>query len=151
MSDASFLWAFCSGGVMSSVQDVRWEQRFQNYERALAVLSRGLQQREYNELERQGLIQAFEYCYELAWKTLQDIIDERGFVGIAGPRPVLQKAFELGIISNGHQWMEMVKSRNATVHTYDEQKALEIISIVRSQYYALFVELEIRLRKEMKS
>lgn len=139
-----------SGGIMNSVQDVRWEQRFQNYERALAVLSRGLQQREYNELERQGLIQAFEYCYELAWKTLQDIIDDRGFVGIAGPRPVLQKAFELGLISNGNEWMQMVKSRNATVHTYDEQKASEIISIVRSQYHQLFVELEKRLQQEVR-
>lgn len=99
-----------SEGFMNSVQDVRWEQRFQNYERVLAVLSRGLQQREYNELERQGLIQAFEYCYELAWKTLQDNIIERGFVDIAGPRPVLQKAFELGLISNGHEWMQMVKT-----------------------------------------
>jgi nucleotidyltransferase substrate binding protein (TIGR01987 family) len=139
------------GVIMNSVQDVRWEQRFQNYERALAALSRGLQQREYNELERQGLIQAFEYCYELAWKTLQDIITERGFVDIAGPRPVLQKSFELGLISDGHAWMQMVKSRNATAHTYDEQKALEIIAIVRSQYHQLFVDLDKRLRREVKA
>lgn len=136
---------------MNSERDIRWQQRFQNYERALAVLERGLQKQEYNELEQQGLIQSFEYCYELAWKTLQDIIIERGYTDVVGPRPVLQKGFELGLIGSGHVWMEMVKSRNATVHTYDEQKAREIILIIRTQYHQLFLDLAQRLRQEVRA
>jgi nucleotidyltransferase substrate binding protein (TIGR01987 family) len=132
-------------------QDIRWKQRFHNYESALAVLGRGLQKKEYNELEQQGLIHSFECCYELAWKTLQDIIMDRGFVDIAGPRPVLQKAFELGLIAHGHEWMEMVKSRNATVHTYDQEKAREIIFVIRSRYHQLFLDLARRLQSEVTS
>jgi hypothetical protein len=72
------------------------------------------------------------------------------FVDVTGPRPVLQKAFELGLIANGHDWMQMVKSRNATVHTYDEQKAREIILVIRSCYHQLFLDLAKRLRQEVK-
>jgi nucleotidyltransferase substrate binding protein (TIGR01987 family) len=132
------------------VNEVRWQQRFQNFEHALASLTRGLVQTRYNELEKQGLIQAFEYCYELAWKTLQDIILERGFVDVAEPRPVLQKAFELGLVSEGHLWMNMIKSRNATTHAYDEKKADEVIVLIRNSYHSLFVDLSKKLNEEKR-
>lgn len=144
--------SFClAGDTLDFGKDVRWEQRFQNFQRALDALGRGLNQTEYNELERQGLIQSFEYCYELAWKTLQDIIVDRGFIDVAGPRPVFQKAFELGLVSNGHEWMQMLKSRNSTGHTYDEKQALEIILVIRSRYHQLFLDLATRLRQEVSA
>ena len=129
--------------------DIRWAQRFQNYERALASLSKAVKKPEYNELESQGVIQAFEYCFELAWKTLQDLIDFKGFSDVLGPRPVIQKAFELGLISDGHEWMQMIKSRNLTSHTYDEEKANEIVVLIKSQYFSLFQSLAERLQKEV--
>ena len=129
--------------------DVRWIQRFQNYERAFASLSKAMKKPEYSELESQGVIQSFEYCFELAWKTLQDLIEFRGFSDVLGPRPVIQKAFELGFILDGHKWMQVLKSRNLTSHTYDEQKAKEIVILIKTEYFSLFQLLNERLKKEV--
>ena len=129
--------------------DIRWIQRLSNYNKALSQLTNAMQKREYNELEQQGVIQSFEYCYELAWKTLQDLLIERGFIDIIGPKPVLQKAFEAGYIQDGQGWMLMIQSRNITSHTYDEKKAHEIVDLVRTTYHNLMLDLALRLNKEV--
>ncbi len=129
--------------------DIRWVQRFQNYTRALTSLSRAVKKPDYSELESQGVIQSFEYCFELAWKTLQDLIEFKGFSNVLGPRPVIQKAFELGLVSDGHEWLLMIKSRNLTSHTYDEKKANEIVALIKNRYFLLFQSLAERLQKEV--
>ena len=77
-------------------EDIRWQQRFSNYKKALAQLERFLEKSELNELEILGIVQAFEYTFELAWKTLQDLLIYKGFSGISGPKPVSQQAFQDG-------------------------------------------------------
>ena len=128
--------------------DIRWIQRFTNYQKALAQLTRFMQKNELNEMEEQGLIQSFEYTFELAWKTLQDFLEEQGgYLDIKGPRPVLMRAFQDGYLTNGEKRMEMLKDRNRTVHSYDEDIAHQISKAIILDYYKLFIELNERLSK----
>lgn len=127
--------------------DIRWEQRYRNFQKALAQLQKFIDKGKLSDLEAQGLIKAFEYTYELAWLTLKDFLEYRGQIGIYGARDAIQLAFRLGIIADGDIWMEMLKSRNLTSHTYNEETAKEICQAVFQEYNGLFIALD----KELKS
>lgn len=127
-------------------QDIRWQQRFDNYRRALAQLSKFLQKTELNDLEEQGLIQAFEYTHELAWNTLRDLLLYQGSAAsVLGSRDATREAFRLGLLADGEVWMEMIKSRNLTSHTYNEAVVKQIVSAIRGRYHAAFLALETTL------
>ena len=128
--------------------DIRWQQRFVNFNKAFSQLDRFVQKESLSEMEGQGLIKAFEYTYELAWKTLQDLLKDKGYLNILGPKPVIEQSFQDGYITDGKDWMRMHKSRNLTSHTYDETTALEIIKGIRSSYFGLLNNLRIRLEDE---
>ncbi len=129
-------------------KDIRWLQRFSNYNKALQQLSRFIEKEDLNELEKQGLIKAFEYTYELAWKTLQDLLKEKGYKDVVGPKPVIEQSFQDGYISNGEAWFRMHESRNLTSHTYNEETADEIVSKILEEYFSLFIELQEKLTNE---
>ncbi|KYK86386.1 nucleotidyltransferase, partial [Aggregatibacter actinomycetemcomitans serotype d str. SA2200] len=103
--------------------DVRWKQRFENYKRALNQLETALHEYADTNLDiiKEGIIQRFEFTHELAWKLMQDILQAEGVVDILGSRTATRMAFNRGLIQQGDIWLEMVKSRNITVHTYDEK------------------------------
>jgi nucleotidyltransferase substrate binding protein (TIGR01987 family) len=133
---------------MDKMKDIRWKQRFANFNKALIQLENFVQKQELNELEKQGLIKAFEYTYELAWKTLQDLLKEKGFEDSIGPKPVIDQSFQIGYIESGEGWVKMHKSRNLSAHTYDQIIADEIIVNIKKEYIYLFKELKIKLEKE---
>ncbi len=126
-------------------QDIRWEQRFSNYKKALAQLQKFIDKAELSELEKQGLIKAFEYTYELAWNSLKDFLEYSGQTDIFGSRDTFRKAFQLNLIDDGENWMSMLKSRNQTSHTYNEETADEISETIINVYYFLFKQLETKL------
>lgn len=126
--------------------DVRWLQRYQNYCKALGQLTRFIEKENLNELEEQGLIQAFEYTHELAWKTLKDFLEYRGNSEIYGSKDATRLAFNLGLIDDGDVWMAMISSRNMTSHTYNEDTAAEIVREIRGAYFECFVALRITLQ-----
>jgi len=131
-----------------ALTDIRWIQRLSNYSKALKRLKDAVdlgKERPLSDLEKQGLIQAFEFTHELAWKTLKDLLENRGNSEIYGSKDASRKAFQLGLIENGEDWMDMIKSRNLTSHTYDEETAEKIVSAVRGQYIHEFIKLETRL------
>ena len=133
-----------------SAKDIRWIQRFQNFNKALAQLAdavRLTEQRALSNLEQQGLIQAFEYTHELAWNTLKDFLEDRGAQKMFGSKDVTREAFKAGLIENGDIWMEMIKSRNQTTHTYNEEVVAEIITGVINTYFTEFKVLQARLEK----
>ncbi len=130
---------------MVDKKDIRWEQRFSNYQKALAQLQKFIDKGILSELEEQGLIKAFEYTYELAWNTLKDFLEYQGQTNIYGSRDTIRKAFELGLIDKGESWMDMLKSRNKTSHTYNEETAEEICRAVVDEYYLLFIQLKTKL------
>lgn len=125
--------------------DIRWKQRFNNFQKALAQLKKFIDKKELNELETQGLIKAFEYTYELAWNTIKDFLEYQGQTDIFGSRDAFRKSFKLGIIDDGQDWMDMLESRNKTSHTYNEETAEEISQAVKEVYYSLFQKLKEKL------
>ncbi|MCF8308941.1 MAG: nucleotidyltransferase substrate binding protein [Bacteroidales bacterium] len=130
-------------------EDIRWQQRYNNFKKAFDQLQRFLNAESLNEMEKQGLIKAFEYTYELAWKTLNDLLKDKGYEDVIGPKPTIQQGFQSGYISDGKAWMQMHKSRNLTSHTYEEATAEDIIENIRQEYFALFEHLKNHFDKEI--
>lgn len=133
-----------------SKQDVRWIQRFNNFEKAFSQLSDAVElaaERDLTDLEKQGLIQAFEYTHELAWNTLKDFLEHRGVQKMYGSKDASREAFSAGLIEDGEAWMEMINSRNQTTHTYDEETVAQIVNAVLNSYYFEFEALLGKLAK----
>lgn len=120
------------------MEDIRWIQRLANFRKALANLDSALEKSSFSNLELQGLIKGFEMCYELAWKTLQDLLRERGFEDISGPKPVLRQAFKEGLVSNGDRWNEIHEARNLASHTYDLERARGLEVKIREDFAPAF-------------
>lgn len=128
------------------MHDIRWQQRFVNYQKALAQLRQFIGKETLNELEEQGLIQCFEYTHELAWKTLKDFIESRGGADIFGSKDATRQAFKLGLIDKGETWMAMIQDRNQTSHTYNIDTAKAIVTNIKEQFFSLFEALENKLK-----
>ena len=127
--------------------DLRWRQRFDNFERALQVLERGVdlaRQRPLSELEQQGLIQGFEFSHELACNLLKDYLQHQGITGIIGSRDATRLAFQNGLILDGEGWMAMIKARNQSSHTYNLEQAKAIARDVVDRYLPLLSALRER-------
>ncbi|WP_058615698.1 nucleotidyltransferase substrate binding protein [Tepidimonas taiwanensis] len=131
--------------------DIRWKQRFQNFERALEQLRRAVtlrRERPLSDLEEQGLIQGFEFTHELAWNVLKDYLEMEGIQGLVGSRSTVREAFKRGLITDGEVWMDMIDKRNLASHTYNEAIAREIAEAVVQRFYPAFVALQHRLAAE---
>ena len=134
-------------------QDIRWQQRFVNFKKALAKLAEvvnaidtdwedGKIGKQFSELEKEGVIQRFEYTHELAWNVMKDYSEYQGNTEIGGSRDATREAFKIGLITNGEKWMDMIKSRNQTSHTYNEATAFEIFMEIVRSYYPLFIAFQ---------
>jgi len=128
-----------AGGESMTAEDIRWIQRYEHFSMALNQLKKFIEKGDLNELEKQGLIQAFEYTYELAWNTIKDHYEAQGETNINGSRDAFRLAFKRGLISNGELWMEMIRSRTMTSHTYNEELANEIAEKIVGGYYEEFL------------
>lgn len=130
--------------------DVRWIQRFNNYLRALELLEAAAQIDKPSELEIEGMIQRFEYTFELAWKTLKDYLEDSGFTEIVGSKEAIRLAFANNIIIDGETWMEMIRSRNLTTHIYDSNKAQQIANDIRILYLPCYKQLRDYLETKLR-
>jgi nucleotidyltransferase substrate binding protein (TIGR01987 family) len=125
--------------------DVRWKQRFHSFRQALGRLREAVlltKKRNLSDLERQGMIQAFEFTHELAWNTLRDYLKERGETALHGSKDATRKAFQIELITDGDVWMEMIESRNRSTHTYNELTAIEIAGQITNSYFDAFEKFE---------
>ncbi len=128
--------------------DIRWKQRFSNYLKARQQLAEGVdlsRQRPLSRLEQQGLIKAFEFTQELAWNVMKDYFEYQGNTSITGSRDAMREAFNKGLIEDGEGWMETIKSRNRSSHTYDENTARELVRIITERYITLFETFAARM------
>ena len=119
-------------------EDIRWKQRFQNYKKALLTVKNAVdlsEQRELSDLEKQGVIQGFEFTFELAWNLMKDYLEEQGINGIIGSKSAIRQAFSKGIIEDGQAWMDMQKERNLAAHSYDEETAENLAKAIIGAYY----------------
>ena len=130
--------------------DIRWQQRFMNYMRALEQLERFFEPPALNEREQQGLIKAFEYTYELAWNTLRDLLRSQGNESLLGSRDTLREAFRLELIQDGESWMLMIQDRIPTASTYNRATAESIAGNSRERYCPCFQQLPARLEDRLR-
>lgn len=133
-----------------SETDLRWQQRLANYAKALEQLGGAVstsQQRPLSELEKQGLIQAFEFTHDLAWNVMKDYFSYQGTPDITGSRDAVREAFQKGLVEDGDGWMEMIKSRNQTSHTYQQKIADEIAGNIIERYYPLFQRFQSQMNR----
>ena len=128
--------------------DIRWLQRFAYYTKALQSLSDAVVlagERPLSKLEQLGLIQAFEFTHELAWNVLKDYLEQRGIFALIGSRDASRSAFQNGLITDGEAWMDMIKARNLTSHTYNPEVADSVTRDILVRFYPAFAALQQRL------
>ena len=130
-------------------QTIRWQQRFNNYRKALVKLAQAVEllsgqvnrEEAVDELLQEGLIQRFEYTHELAWKVMKDYAEYQGYTEVRGSRDAFRQALQMGIIDDAG-WMESIEDRNLTSHNYDEEVAEEVYQAIVQKYYPLFIRFE---------
>ena len=122
-------------------QDIRWKQRFSNYEKAFNRLKEGIENNSQNpeDLIKEGIIQRFEFTHELAWKVMKDYLEYEGFQNITGSRSATREAFNKGLLTEGQLWMDMIESRNNTVHTYQAAILEKEYTKIVKHYFPLFL------------
>lgn len=131
--------------------DVRWQQRLSSFRKALALLREPLLEleRNFSDLEKEGIVQRFEITFELAWKTMNDFL---AFNGVAArpvsPRAAIKAAFSARIIEDGQLWIEMLDRRNLLTHTYDEKLLDETVQLLRGRYLGAFERLRSMLEQK---
>ena len=131
---------------MEQQTDIRWIQRYANFHKAcsrlVAVTEADRFMDDLSGLEIEGLVQRFEYTFELAWKVLQDLLIYKGYEFMMGPNGTLKMAFDDGLIADHDGWRKMAKSRNTLSHVYDEEEVLPIVKLIYSDYAPLLKKLD---------
>ena len=131
---------------MAQQADIRWIQRYANFHKAckrlLEVTEADRYMDDLSELEIEGLVQRFEYTFELAWKVLQDLLLYKGYEFMLGPNGTMKMAFEDGLITDNDNCRKMAKSRNTLSHVYDEEEVLPIVRLIYSDYAPLLKQLD---------
>jgi nucleotidyltransferase substrate binding protein (TIGR01987 family) len=122
---------------MATNPDIRWKQRFQNFDRAFVLLREALERGPgaLSALEKEGTVQRFQYCFELAWKTLKDHLMESGVaISPVTPRQVIKDAFAAKLLGDGQLWMDMLVERSLLAHTYDRAVFDKAVAAIHGRY-----------------
>ena len=133
---------------MENLKEIRWKQRFENFDKSYKLLKKYSNQEITTELERAGIIQFFEMTFELAWKVLKDYLESEGYM-VKSPRETAKQAFQIGLIDNGHIWIDALSNRNLTTHTYDEELATKMTSEILNAYLPELDKLYNKLSEEL--
>lgn len=146
---------------MKKNQDIRWEQRFSNYKKALNQLIKAITilnnknnyDKNLSDIIQEALIKRFEFTHELAWKVMKDYAEYQGNINIIrGSRDAYREAFKMEIIENeddAKTWLFMIKSRNLSTHTYNEKTADDIAKLIIENYFPLFMKFETKMNDLM--
>lgn len=137
---------------MDKEKDIRWKQRYENFEKAFLLLKEAIEMdiQKLNQLEKEGIIQRFEYTFELAWKVLKDKMEEDGITMVTiSPKYVVRKAYETKYIDDAETWLVMIGDRNQISHTYNFSKFEEIIRSIQNNYIIVLNHLYEILKKQL--
>lgn len=133
------------------MQDIRWQQRFDNLQSAYLRLQEAVaanRQAPDNQLIQMALIKSFEMTFELSWKTMKDYLKYNG-IDVKLPREIIKQAFATDLITDGQMWMDMLEDRNLMAHTYDEVRALEAVDHICRRYVVGLEQLHQYLRARL--
>jgi len=136
------------------MKPLRWQQRLENFEKAILLLKEGLSRtplKSLSDLEKEGIIQRFEYTFELAWKTLKDYLVYQGVtLDQTTPRAVIKQAFAMGVIKDGQAWIEMLDNRNLMSHTYNFESFKKAFSLISENYFQRLFSTYEFLKKQVQ-
>ena len=133
-------------------QDIRWKQRFNNFEKALIQLNDAVslnKKRELSNLEQQGVVKAFEFMQELSWKVLKDFLENEGIINIIGSKGAVRESFNKGLIKDGDIFMDMIEKRNLSSHTYNQELATLLVKDICNKYHKSFLDLQKTLKSKL--
>lgn len=133
---------------MDETKDIRWKQRFNNFKNAFTFLSKAVNITSPSELEEAGIVQAYEFTFELAWKTIKDYLEFNNIV-VKFPRDVIKESFKYELIDNGDIWLDMLDKRNLMAHTYDETSSQLALSLIKNNYFPQLSKLYNLLLKKI--
>ena len=136
------------GFKIDELKDIRWKQRFENFNNVYILLEKYSKEQNLSELEQAGIIQFFEVTFELAWKVLKDYLEKDGFI-VKSPREAIKQAFQNDLINDGHIWIEALANRNLTNHTYDSELANKIVQEIVNRYFPEIKIMHDKLEKEL--
>lgn len=131
-----------------SREDIRWKQRFNNFEKSLKLLNNAVQRKDLSDLEKAGVIQIYEFTFELAWKTVKDYLEDKG-ISVKFPRDTIKEGFKYEILDNGDLWMDMLEKRNLMSHPYDEEKAEIAYRLIVNDYFSALEQLYNKLKEDL--
>ena len=136
---------------MSNLDEARWMQRLESFDNALSQLTDACAITEYSDLERAGLVQTFEFSFELAWNTLKDLLFFEGYDEKA-PRSIIRKGFEAGYLGedDSEALLDALDKRNLLSHTYRKELALEAESLIRNSYHPALLQLHVTLNERRR-
>lgn len=132
--------------------DLRWKQRFQNFEKAFIVFQRRADEYKNepsSESHQMSLIQAFEIGLELSWKTLKDYLENEGYDNVKNSKQAIRQAFQDEIIHDAEIWMEALQKRNITSHTYNPEILIEVVEFIADRFYPIVRDLYHKLKQEL--
>ena len=125
---------------MDNRKDIRWKQRFVNFEKAYKLLERTVAIEDPSEAEKGGIIQFYEVCFELSWKLMKDYLESEGYI-VKSPRQAIKQAYQSDIIQQGELWLSALEDRNLTSHIYDEETTNLIVDKIKNDYAKLLNDL----------
>ena len=126
--------------------DIRWQQRLSSFASAAIQLTEFIEKPELNKFEVQGLIQCFEYTFELAWKAMKDYLEAQGFE-VKSPRNAIQTAFSIQLIKDGHVWLDALEKRDLMACSFDKGIIDQAKELILQKYYPVLKELQISMEK----
>jgi len=134
--------------ILNNMKDIRWEQRFENFEKAYLFFEKNLKRDNFSLLEELWLLQSFEFTFELSWKTMKDYLSFN-WVDVKSPREAIKEAYSMWIIDNADIWLEMLVKRNELTHIYDEWLIDWSIDLIKWKYFINIKKVFIFLKTKL--
>ena len=128
---------------------LNWPLRFQKFETAFGELQKAVLIKDMDFIQRAGLVQIFEFTFELGWKTMKDYLFEMENISVNSPRQVIQQAVSVGLLEDGYEWIDALTVRNQMAHTYSEQDSLDAESSIKHSYFQLLERLRDKLKAKL--
>lgn len=137
------------GTVFVYMLQDRVNERFRDYENALKKLKESTELVMENDIIIDGVIQRFEFTFELSWKLMKTFLEYEGIEELNSPRVTLKYAYKRGLIEDGDEWINMMIDRNRTSHIYDEKTAKEIYVRIKTHHILLLENFLDKMKEVM--
>jgi nucleotidyltransferase substrate binding protein (TIGR01987 family) len=126
-------------------------EKLEDYKHACRRLDEATKIKLDDDIVYDGVIQRFEFTFELSWKLMKAFLGYKGISEVKSPRDTIREAFSYGLIEDGEKWIDMMVDRNKTSHMYDEEEARLIYKKIKNEYHLLLMQLAVKMENELNS